>query len=147
MLGRPMGKQFLIAAAVVMTLASTTGALDQSSDRTLGEASSVAAASGWIVRSEDNICGLSDAKKLSNPGHLRYTELRNATPEIKKMKEKQIDPKSPEGIQLNQAAVDRIRNAADTVRGENGHCSVWKKIRHRDGRTIPDLTDLVKKRF
>ena len=102
---------------------------------------------GWVVKSGNNLCGLSDPKKLSNPAKVRYDDLKAATPEIKKMKDKNIDPNSPEGIQLKQAAVDRIRNASDTVRGEQGHCSVWKKIRHKDGRTIPDITDLVKKKF
>lgn len=102
---------------------------------------------GWVVKSGDNLCGLSDPKKLSNPAKVRYDDLKAATPEIQKMKDKNIDPDSPEGIQLKQAAVDRIRNASDTVRGEQGHCSVWKKIRHKDGRTIPDITDLVKKKF
>ena len=96
---------------------------------------------GWIVKSGDNICGLSDPKKLSNPAKVRYDELRNATPEIKKMKDKNIDPNSPEGIQLKQAAVDRIRKASDSVRKDKGHCSIWKKIRHKDGRSISDITD------
>ena len=140
-------KQLPIALAVVLTLAGSTGALESNEPRIPEPTSFSPLASGWIVRSGDNICGLSDPKKLSNPGRVRYTELRDATPEMKKMKDKNIDPNSPEGIQLKQAAVDRIRNASDAVRGERGHCSVWKKIRHKDGRSIPDLTDLVKKRF
>ncbi len=142
-----MGKQILFGLMVALTLAGSTGALERSRETVEGAVTFAAAASGWIIRSEDNICGLSDPKKLSNPGRLRYSELKEATPEIKRMKEKHIDPESPEGIQLKQAAVDRIRTAADEVRGERGHCSVWKKIRNRDGRTVPDLTDLVKKRF
>lgn len=142
-----MGKHYWAALAVVVGLASSSGALGRANTLTLGGETFAAVASGWIVRSEDSLCGLDDAKKLSNPGKVRYSELRAATPEIKKMKDKNIDPSSPEGIQLKQAAVDRIRTAADAVRGERGHCSVWKKIRHRDGRTITDLTDLVKKRF
>ena len=84
-----MGKHCWIVIAIVLTLAGSAGALGESHQTSLGVKASAAAASGWIVRSEDNICGLSDAKKLSNPGKLRYSELREATPEIKKMKEKQ----------------------------------------------------------
>ena len=62
-------------------------------------------------------------------------------------RDKNIDPTSPEGIQLDQAAVDRVRSASDVVRGERGHCSVWRTIRHKDGRTISDITDLVKAKF
>lgn len=142
-----MGKHCWVVFAIVLTLTSSTGAFGRGNDSSSHVEGAANAASGWIVRSEDNLCGLNDAKKLSNPGKLRYSELREATPEIKKMKEKHIDPTSPEGIQLKQAAVDRIRTAADAVRGERGHCSVWKKIRHKDGRAVPDLTDLVKKRF
>lgn len=140
-------KHIAAAFAVVLTLTGSSGALDSNEVRPVEPIPASPVASGWIVRSGDNICGLSDPKKLSNPGRVRYTELRDATPEMKKMKDKNIDPSSPEGIQLKQAAVDRIRNASDAVRGERGHCSVWKKIRHKDGRSIPDLTDLVKKRF
>ena len=54
---------------------------------------------------------------------------------------------TPEGIQLKQAAVDRIRKASDTVRKDQGHCSVWKSISHRDGRAITDLTAAVRLRL
>ena len=58
-----------------------------------------------------------------------------------------IAPASPEGIQLKQAACDRVRQASDGVRGDRGYCSVWKTIRHKDGREVPDITDLVKSKF
>ena len=37
-----------------------------------------------------------------------------------------------------------MREKAEAVRVAQGYCSVWKSISHKDGRTIPDITDLVK---
>jgi len=98
----------------------------------------------WIVDRADSICGLDDAKMLSKPAKVDYDALLKATSEMKKIRDDKIDPSSPEGIRLRQAAVDRVRGAADKVRVAEGYCSVWKQIRHQDGRAIPDITDLVK---
>ena len=98
----------------------------------------------WIVDRADNICGLDDAKMLSKPAKVEYDTLLKATSEMKKLRDDKIDANSPEGIRLRQAAVDRVRTACDKVRVAEGYCSVWKQIRHQDGRTIPDITDLVK---
>jgi hypothetical protein len=98
----------------------------------------------WIVDRADSICGLDDAKMLSKPAKVDYDLLLKATSEMKKIRDDKIDPSSPEGIRLRQAAVDRVRGAADKVRVAEGYCSVWKQIRHQDGRAIPDITDLVK---
>lgn len=100
--------------------------------------------SKWIVDRADNICGLDDAKMLSKPAKVDYDALLKATTEMKKIRDNKIDPSSPEGIRLRQAAVDRVRSASDKVRVAEGYCSVWKDIRHQDGRTVPDITDLVK---
>ena len=102
------------------------------------------AAATWICDRADNICGLDDARMLSKPAKVDYDALLKATPEMKKMRDDKIDPNSSEGIQLRQRAVDRIRDKADSVRQAQGYCSVWKTISHKDGRTIPDITDLVK---
>jgi hypothetical protein len=102
------------------------------------------AGSKWVVDRADNICGLDDAKMLSKPAKVDYDALLKATTEMKKIRDDKIDSSSPEGIRLRQAAVDRVRSAADKVRVAEGYCSVWKEIRHQDGRTIPDITDLVK---
>lgn len=101
-------------------------------------------AATWICDRADNICGLDDARMLSKPAKVDYDALLKATPEMKKMRDDKIDPNSSEGIQLRQRAVDRIRDKADSVRQAQGYCSVWKTISHKDGRTIPDITDLVK---
>lgn len=98
----------------------------------------------WVVDRADNICGLDDAKMLSKPAKVDYDALLKCTAEMKKIRDDKIDPGSPEGIRLRQAAVDRVRVAADKVRVAEGYCSVWKQVRHQDGRAITDVTDLVK---
>ena len=103
----------------------------------------IGAALGWVVHRADNICGLDDARMLSNPARVDYPSLLDATPEMKQIRDEKIDPNSSRGIQLRQAAVDRVRRATEKVRSSRGHCSVWKQIRHRDGRAIPDVTQLV----
>lgn len=94
----------------------------------------------WIVNRSDSICGLDDPRLLSNPALIQYKRVLDNTPEMKKMREQQIDPASPIGIQLRMSAVDRVRSASDRVRVGFGHCSVWKNIAHKDGRQVPDLT-------
>lgn len=100
--------------------------------------------SDWIVKSEDNVCGLRDANQLTYPGLVDYDACLEATPEMKRIDEHGIDPKSAEGIQLRNAAVTRVTKACEEVRKATGHCSVWKAVRHKDGRSITDLTDQVK---
>lgn len=97
----------------------------------------------WIVRAADNICGLSEASQLSSPAKVDYPKLLKATPEMKQIDEDGIDPTSPEGVRLKAAAADRVAKAAEKVRVDEGHCSVWKKIKHKDGRAITDLTDEI----
>lgn len=98
----------------------------------------------WICDRADNICGLDDAKTLSNPGKVDYDALLKATAEYKKIKDEKIDPNSAEGIQLRQKAAERVRDACEKVRAAKSYCSVWKTISHQDGRAIPDITDAVK---
>ena len=99
---------------------------------------------GWVVDRADNICGLEDAKTLSKPAKVDYDALLKATPQYKKIKDNKIDPNSPEGIQLRQEAANKVRDACDKIRQQNGYCSVWKTIKHSDGRAVADITDLVK---
>lgn len=105
------------------------------------------ASSPWIVDRADNICGLDDPRMLSRPAKVDYDSLLRATPEMKKMRDEKIDANSSEGIQLRQSAVDRVRKACEKVRLSAGHCSVWKQIRHQDGRTLPDISDLVREQL
>ncbi len=99
---------------------------------------------GWIVDRADNICGLDDAKTLSKPAKVDYDALLKATPQYKKIKDNKIDVNSPEGIQLRQEAANKVRDACDKIRQQNSYCSVWKTIKHSDGRAVPDITDQVK---
>lgn len=103
----------------------------------------LAANSGWQVDKSDNICGLDDARQLSNPVVVNYDRLLAATPEMKRMKDEKIDANSSEGIQLRQKAVDRIREKCEALRVQKGYCSVWKAARHSDGRVVADVTDSV----
>ena len=109
--------------------------------------SSVEVASDWVANDDDHICGLSALRALSDPAKVDYPELWEATPEIKRMKDEAIDPDSAEGIQLQQAAKDRILDACKSVQNARNHCSVWKAIEHEDGRSIPDITKKVKAKF
>ena len=98
----------------------------------------------WILKAENNICGLSDASQLSSPVVVDFAVLLDATPEYKKMRDQKISATSPEGIKLNNEAVNRIATQCEAVRAANGYCSVWKEIKHKDGRAITDVTDKVK---
>jgi hypothetical protein len=99
---------------------------------------------GWIAAASDNICGLRDLKQLSNPARVDFEALLAATPELVKIAKDNIDPASAEGIQLRQAGIDRVTRASEALRAEVGYCSVWKAIRHSDGRSVPDVTESVK---
>jgi hypothetical protein len=98
----------------------------------------------WVADEDDNICGIKDLKKVSNPAKVDYDGLWDATPQIKKMKEKKIDPESTEGKALRSQAKTLITKTCELVRSAKGHCGVWKTIKNSDGRTIPDVTDDVK---
>lgn len=101
-------------------------------------------ASDWIVRQADNICGLKNARQLSNPGKVDFASLYDSTPEAKKIKKEGIDPNSPEGSQLRAAAYERIRKACEQVMRDRSLCSVWKSIRSRSGKTAQDVTETVR---
>jgi hypothetical protein len=73
-----------------------------------------------------------------------FAVLLDATPEYKKMKDQKISATSPEGIKLNNEAVNRIALQCESIRASNGYCSVWKEIKHKDSRVITDVTDKVK---
>ena len=103
----------------------------------------VAVGRDWLLRTADNICGLRDANQLTNPGVIEFQTCLAATPEMKRIASQGIDPTSAEGIQLRNAAVTRVTNAAEAVRASDGYCSVWKEIRHKDGRAIDDLSNRV----
>jgi hypothetical protein len=139
-------KKALASAAALIAVASLgTGAVHPGSAHAQpSPAEARAALAGWICDRADNICGLDDAKMLSSPAKVDFDALYKVTPEYKKIRDDKIDPNSSEGIHLRQKAHDRIRDAAESVRAQKGHCSVWKAVKHSDGRPIPDITEAVK---
>ena len=101
----------------------------------------------WIAKTADNVCGINNPKRVSNPARVSFDQLLEATEEIKKLKRDKIDPDSPEGIQLRQKAKERVTKACEAIRKDRGHCGIWKAIRHKDGRQIPDVTSAVKSKL
>jgi hypothetical protein len=98
----------------------------------------------WIAKSSDNVCGLKEPSQVSNPAVVDWQALLDATPEVRKLRSEKISEDSPEGIQLLNEATNRVTQACESLRSSQGHCSVWKAIRHKDGRAVTDITDLVK---
>jgi hypothetical protein len=113
-------------------------------DASAGNPSIQAFGTDWIVSSGDNVCGISDARQISNPARVSYESLLGDTPELKDMKKKGIEKDSPEGQILHNKGVDRVRKAAKTVMTNKSHCSVWKKISSRKGSAVPDITEAVR---
>jgi hypothetical protein len=101
----------------------------------------------WVADEDDNICGIRDLRKVSNPAKVDYDDLWDATPQIQAMKQKRIDPDSTEGLALRNQARTLITKTCELVRQVRGHCGVWKVIRNEDGRIVPDITAQVKARF
>ena len=106
-----------------------------------------AAAGEWIADEEDNICGISDLKKVTNPAKVSYDRLLDATPQMQELKRKGIDSDSAEGKALRKGAKTLITKTCELVRAARGHCSVWRSIGNKDGRSIPDITDEVIEKF
>ncbi|MBL8863235.1 MAG: hypothetical protein JNK02_14660 [Planctomycetes bacterium] len=134
---------FLILAAAAALIA-----LAGSCSRAVGEAAAHnESGSPWIADPADSVCGLPDPRMLSNPARIDYVSVLAATPEMRRIQQEGIDPASPRGVVLRQQAVDRLFHAAEFVRSREGYCSVWKRIAHRDGRSIPDVSAAVRARF
>lgn len=137
-----------VSAALALTLvvggqahAAPVTALDGA---LLDLSSTSEAAPDWIVKQSDNICGLKNARQLSNPGKVDFASLYASTPEAKKIKRDGIDPESPEGNRLRVSATERIGKAAAQVMSDRGLCSIWKSIRSRTGRAPQDVTETVR---
>jgi len=99
--------------------------------------------SDWVVKSADSICGVSTARRITNPAKVDYDKLLGATSEMKEIKRDGIDPKSAHGQALVTKARNKVREAAKSAMSEKGHCSVWKKISHKEGKAVVDLTSTV----
>lgn len=140
-----------LLALIIFTLAglpASAGPLSPGHD--LGAASAVGGrddgrGTPYIVNKVDNICGLDKPQQLTNPASVNYAALLSATPEMKEIAKKKIDPTSSEGITLTAKARSKVLSACESVRQSGGYCSVWKTIRRRDKKAIPDVTDAVKR--
>lgn len=115
--------------------------------RGASELATAPASKDWVAKSGDSICGLKEPTQVSNPVVIDWQACLDATPEMKKIKSEKIDVSTPEGIKLVNEATNRVTQACETLRTANGYCSVWKAIKHKDGRAITDISDLVKAQF
>ena len=99
----------------------------------------------YVVVKTDNICGLEDPRQLTRPARVDHAKLIALTPQMQLMKREKINPNSARGIHLRTEAAKVVSRACEKVRGQKQFCSVWKKIRRRDGKKIADITALVKR--
>ena len=106
-------------------------------------AQEAAGASLWRAQSRDNICVVSNPRQVNNPAVVSYKDVLLATPEMRDLRTRGISPQSAEGQILRERAVDHVRRVCSRVMGETRHCSMWKKISHRGGRPVSDLTNRV----
>jgi len=144
----------LLAAALVTLVGLATTAIAQTggppSAADVGAAQGLAAVlapisgSDWVVKSEDNVCGVSSARQITNPAKVDYEALMNATSEMKELKRAGIKRDSARGQALVTKARDKVRRAARSVMTEKQYCSVWKKISHKKNRAVTDITAAVK---
>ncbi|MFT5288857.1 MAG: hypothetical protein ACI8QS_000762 [Planctomycetota bacterium] len=99
---------------------------------------------GWRGNTSDNICGIEDLRKVSNPGQVDYPDLLAATPQMKRIKKDGIDPDSAQGRILRQEAARLITKSCQIIRSRGGFCGIWKEIAHSDKRSVPDVTSDVR---
>ncbi len=137
-----------VAVAACLTLGASA-ALAQANPQLHQDLSAAASEpgevfNGWIADEADNVCGVRVARQVTNPVSVRYEELLEATPEMLRMKREGISRDSAQGQVLYAGAVDRVRKAATRIMGSGAYCSIWKQIRHRDGRSVHDVTSDVK---
>ena len=103
-------------------------------------AQEAAGSAPWRAEAQDNICGVSNPRQVTNPAVVDYAKVLKATPEMQDLVARGIDPQSAEGQILRQRAVDHVGRVSSKVMRRNGHCSIWKTIKHRSGRNAPELT-------
>ena len=103
--------------------------------------------SAFSFKASANLCGLSEARQLSNPARVDHGALLEITPEISKIRAEKIAPSSAEGARLMAAARKRVLDACKEELTVSGHCSIWKQIKRRDGSEITDVTSAVRKRI
>ncbi|MCH2104020.1 MAG: hypothetical protein MK297_08435 [Planctomycetes bacterium] len=131
-----------LSLSLAILIIAPTPALGSTSDHGL-IAEFEGSLGGWRVRSRDNICGLSNPRQLTQPARVNYKQVLRATEEMKDLVRRNIDPSSAEGQILRQRAVDRVRRASSLVMQSQGYCSVWKRISHKDARSVAEVTGEV----
>ena len=132
----------LAVASIASAAGARTGAAGEGPEVVEGR---LVLSADWIVDEADNVCGLTEARQITNPAKVEYDGLIRATAEIKELERKGIDKDSPEGQMLYNKAVDRVRKASQKVMKAKRYCSVWKSISHRDpNHKIDDITEAVK---
>jgi hypothetical protein len=101
--------------------------------------------SSWVVIKSDNICGIANVHKISNPAVVEYRTLLHDTSQYKYIVKNGINPDSTQGKLLLSKAHTEIVKACENERQSGGYCGVWKKISHVDGRLIADITIQTRK--
>ena len=101
----------------------------------------------YLVKSEDNVCGLRSAKQLSNPARIDYEEVMKATPQMRELGVQGIDVASARGLQMRTAASELVRIACQKVMRSGSHCSIWKAITRKDDKPVTDVTGDVKRQI
>ena len=132
-------QQSLMIGALCLAFGGLTWAVSTPAPAAAAE-SATAVSQGWKAKGADIITGISDLTKVSNPATVDYDQLLEATPQMKQLKKEKIDPDSPQGKLLRQAANSLITKKCTLVRTQRGYCGIWKAIRHEDGRAVPDVT-------
>ncbi|MEO0652026.1 MAG: hypothetical protein AAFZ65_15240 [Planctomycetota bacterium] len=137
-------KPLQLALLILATGAASLNATEGRGDVRVGAGlEATAPVFGWVASDSDHICGIQVPSHISNPATIDLNRALAATEEMRRMKRDGINPNSARGKALKNAAQRRVRDAATTVKDNLGHCSVWKAIRHSDGRTVADVTDQV----
>jgi hypothetical protein len=142
-----ISRKLSISVMLCLALGGFVRANEAPNEPVLIVTSEAGIAGGWIASERDNICGISTLKRVTNPAQVDFDTLLAATPQVKEMERKRIDPGSAEGRALRRSARTLITKASELVRKARGHCSVWKVIAHKDGRGIPNVTGHVLDRF
>jgi hypothetical protein len=93
-------------------------------------AAAVLLVGGWTANASDNVCGIKDVDKVSNPATIQWAIVLKETPEMKRIVKERIKKTSPEGRVLLAEARSRVTRWTNVVMKEHKYGSVWKKIEH-----------------
>ena len=136
-----MAMRTIIGIAVVMLLAVNGRAQDPALAPDLGDDGR---GTPYVVDKTDNICGIDEPRAITSPARVDYDEVLAATEEVRTIKRRRIDPESAKVIKLMTEARRKVLAACESVRSDEGYCSVWKDIERRDKTPVDDVTEKVK---